>query len=419
VGNSAPVADAGPDQIGVQPGQIGLDGSRSYDSDGDPLTYQWEQILGPMVSISGASAAKATFTAAQGQTYIFRLTVTDPGGLKSSARVTVTTIKTTIQIIKFVAQPNTINAGQSSTLIWEVQNADTVQISGIGTVAASGTSVVAPTQTTTYKLTARRGSTEQNATATVTVLGTGIQIQFSASPTNIAPGGTSTLTWTTQNAKTVSISGVGTVAQNGSTQVSPQQTTTYTLTATASDGAQLTSNAIVTVGNGQLPRIINFEATPTQVAQGGQANLVWNVENATKVNITVVGDVTLTGTAPVKPTATTTYTLTATNAQGSVTATAVVAVTGTGPVCDAGPDQVTDHNTGTLNATRTFSPAGLPLTYAFAFLSGPATPTLTGVNTPTPTVYMPQWGEYLFQLTVTDTKGGSCTGYTRLKFLDP
>ena len=93
------------------------------------------------------------------------------------------------------------------------------------------------------------------------------------------------------------------MAANGSTQVSPQQTTTYTLTATGSDGSQLTSNAIVTVGNGQVPRIINFEATPTQVAQGGQANLVWNVENATKVNITVVGDVALTGTAPVKPTA--------------------------------------------------------------------------------------------------------------------
>jgi len=97
----------------------------------------------------------------------------------------------------------------------------------------------------------------------------------------------------------------------------------------------------------------------------------------------------------------------------------VVSVTGTGPICDAGPDQVTDHNTGTLNATRTFSPLGLPLTYAFTFLSGPATPTITGANTPTPTVFMPQWGEYLFQLTVTDTKGGSCTGYTRLKFLDP
>jgi len=419
VGNSAPVADAGPDQIGVQAGQIALDGSRSYDSDGDPLTYQWEQVLGSAVSLSGASTAAATFTAAQGQTYTFRLTVTDPGGLKSSARVTVTTIKNTIQIVKFVAQPSTINAGQSSTLIWDVENADTVQIAGIGTVAASGDSVVAPTQTTTYKLTARRGSTVENATATVTVLGTGIQIQFSASPTNIAPGGVSTLTWTTQNAKTVSISGIGTVAASGSTQVSPQQTTTYTLTATGSDGAQLTSNAIVTVGNGQVPRIINFEATPTQVAQGGQANLVWNVENATKVNITVVGDVALTGTAPVKPTATTTYTLTATNAQGSATATAVVAVTGTGPICDAGPDQRTDHNTWTLNATRTFSPLGLPLTYAFTFLSGPATPTLTGANTPTPTVLMPQWGEYLFQLIVTDTQGGSCTAYTRLTFLDP
>jgi len=49
VGNSPPVADAGPDQIGVPPGVKTLDGSGSYDLDGDPLTFQWEQISGPMV----------------------------------------------------------------------------------------------------------------------------------------------------------------------------------------------------------------------------------------------------------------------------------------------------------------------------------------------------------------------------------
>jgi predicted secreted protein len=64
-------------------------------------------------------------------------------------------------------QPNVISAGQSSTLIWEVQNADAVQISSIGNVPLSGTAPVSPTQTTTYKLTATRGGNSQSATGYV------------------------------------------------------------------------------------------------------------------------------------------------------------------------------------------------------------------------------------------------------------
>jgi len=420
VGNSAPIADAGPDQIGVQPGRITLDGSASYDPDGDPLTYQWQQETGPAVSLSGATAAKATFIAGSGQTYVFRLTVTDPGGLKSSARTTVTTVNTNVEIVKFIAQPNVISSGQSSTLIWEVQNADSVVISGIGPVAASGTSTVSPTQTTTYKLTATRGKNQQNATATVTVQGSGVQIgQFTATPSNISAGGTSTLSWTTSNAKTVTISGIGSVSANGSTTVSPQQTTTYTLTATGSDGTRITSSTIVTVGNGQAPVIVNFQATPNQISQGNQATLVWNVQNATTVSITSIGNVGLTGSAPVKPTSTTTYTLTASNAQGTVTATAVVAITGTNPVCNAGTNQSTIDNTVQLSAKGTFSPLGLPLTYMFSFVSGPATPTITGAASALATVMMPSHGLYIFGLTATDSKGGSCTAYTEVNFADP
>jgi len=52
VGNSTPVANAGPNQTGTISGTVTLDGSASYDPDGDQLTYQWTQLSGPAVSLN-------------------------------------------------------------------------------------------------------------------------------------------------------------------------------------------------------------------------------------------------------------------------------------------------------------------------------------------------------------------------------
>jgi hypothetical protein len=172
IGNTPPVADAGPDQIGVAAGMVTLDGSGSRDPDGDPITYSWQQTGGPAVSISGAAAAKATFAAAQGQTYIFRLTVTDSGGLSSSARATVTvSTPTPVRILRFDANPTVIQPGQSVQLTWTVEGADSVTISPApGKVdPKTGSSSVTPAQTTTYILTATGPGGTVNAAVTVTV----------------------------------------------------------------------------------------------------------------------------------------------------------------------------------------------------------------------------------------------------------
>src|SRR5690349_3956730 len=55
---------------------------------------------------------------------------------------------------------------------------------------------------------------------------------LTASPESVDKGQSSTLTWQTSNATDISIdNGVGAVQANGSQQVSPTDSTTYTLTA--------------------------------------------------------------------------------------------------------------------------------------------------------------------------------------------
>ena len=206
-GAAPPVADAGPDQIGVPAGTITLNGSGSYDPNGEKLTYSWMQESGPNVALSGASSATATFQADAGQVYVFRLTVRNESGLTASARTRVTTqSEERVQIELFAANPQQIQSGQSSQLSWRVLNATEVTISDIGTVAASGTSTVSPTQTTTYKLTARNGNSEENATATVVVQQAQTRVfGCFATPTNITAGEAATINFQTENATSVSV----------------------------------------------------------------------------------------------------------------------------------------------------------------------------------------------------------------------
>lgn len=91
--NQAPNAQAGGSQT-VQPGaQVTLNGGGSNDPDGDTLSYQWSQTMGPNVTLNNATSASASFTApsVSSDTLLrFQLEVTDPGGLGSIANVSVT-----------------------------------------------------------------------------------------------------------------------------------------------------------------------------------------------------------------------------------------------------------------------------------------------------------------------------------------
>jgi len=71
-----PIADAGPDQaMSTIPGLITLDGSGSYDPEGKPLTYYWQQVDGPAVGLSDPCTASPTFSPSEFGMYVFKLVV--------------------------------------------------------------------------------------------------------------------------------------------------------------------------------------------------------------------------------------------------------------------------------------------------------------------------------------------------------
>lgn len=73
------------------------------------------------------------------------------------------------QILRFEASPAVVAAGLSTTLSWQTDGADTVEISPeVGPVGGSGAVVLSPVGTTTYVLLARGGGGEDSRSVTVT-----------------------------------------------------------------------------------------------------------------------------------------------------------------------------------------------------------------------------------------------------------
>jgi hypothetical protein len=196
-----------------------------------------------------------------------------------------------------------------------------------GTITPAGL-YTAPSTPGTYTVQATSvADPRRSGLATVTVgsaPAAPVIANFTATPSTLNPGQTSTLAWSVTGATSLSIDqGVGAVTGTTSKAVSPAATTTYTLTATNAAGS---ATASVTVTVTQRPVIASFTATPATLNAGQSSTLAWSVTGATGLTLDQgIGSVTGTSFV-VTPAATTVYRLTATNAAGSVSATATVTV---------------------------------------------------------------------------------------------
>jgi hypothetical protein len=57
-----PIANAGPDQSVRMGATVTLDGTESYDPEGESLAYSWTQTSGPEVTLNDPTSVRPTFT---------------------------------------------------------------------------------------------------------------------------------------------------------------------------------------------------------------------------------------------------------------------------------------------------------------------------------------------------------------------
>lgn len=92
--NKAPISDAGPDQSITEIGEIvQLDGTQSYDLEGDPITYNWTLVSKPEGSnaaLSDSMSPTPTFQADLHGDYIVELVVSDASSSSEPDSVVVT-----------------------------------------------------------------------------------------------------------------------------------------------------------------------------------------------------------------------------------------------------------------------------------------------------------------------------------------
>lgn len=161
--NNPPQANAGND-FNVQEGAAGqLNGTASFDPDGDPLTYSWAQIApaSPTIALSGANTATPTFTAPMvtvNSAFTFRLTVNDGRGGTSTDDVVVTVLDASTPNNPPVANAGpdaqvnegnvcNLNGSLSSDPDGDALTFSWAQIAGTPTVSLTGANTATPSFT--------------------------------------------------------------------------------------------------------------------------------------------------------------------------------------------------------------------------------------------------------------------------------
>lgn len=462
--NQPPTANAGVDKsITLPTSSVSLSGSGT-DPDGSIASYGWTQVSGPnTASIGTPNSASTTVSGLAQGTYLFRLKVTDNGGLSATDDVNVTVNPApnnaptanagADQTITLPANSVTLT-GSGSDSDGSISSYSWSQVSGpntatIGSASSASTSISALIEGTyVFRLTV---TDNQGATGTD-------DVQIAVNPVvviNNPPTANAGVDKTVQlpiNSVTLSGSGTdsdGTIASYAWTQVSGPNTAsigtpssasttvsglvegsyTFRLTVKDNSGASANDDVNVTVKAANVAPTANAGSDQTITlpinsvslsgagidSDGTIASYAWLQVSGPSI-ATISAGTSATTTMGSLVQGVYVFRLTVKDNQGAtgiddvqVTVNAAI-VANSPPTANAGGDKALTlpHNSLTVTGTGTDTD-GTIASYKWTQVSGPNTAAFGTPNAASTTISGMVQGTYVFRLTVTDNKGATGT----------
>lgn len=376
-GNYPPIADAGADRTVSLFETVQLDGSASFDPDGDPLTYAWVLVsrpAGSQAALTDSSAVRPTLVIDAPGTYALQLVVHD-GQASSEADVV---------ILRTENSPPIADAGVDQS----VAVGDEVQLDGSGSSDVDGDPLTYRWSLVVRPIGSAAALDDPAAVAPrlhVDVPGVYVaQLIVNDGATDSDPD---TVTITTLNSRPVANAGADQsvvagqpAALDGSASFDP-------------DGDPLTfAWSIVSRPDGSAAALADPTAAQTSFVADLPGDYVLQL---------IVSDGTL----------------------ASVPDTVLVTTTNVPPVADAGDDQlgVDEGARVVLDGTASFDPDGHPLTYSWTLLVRPSNSAavLEQASSAQPEIVTDAAGDYIVQLIVHDGFTASAPDTVRIQAVAP
>jgi hypothetical protein len=384
--NDPPRADAGPDQTVAEGSTVILVGSNSFDTEGQTLSYQWDQFAGTSISLSDPQTANTTFRAPTvggpgGETLTLSLTVTDQQGAQTTDTVFVNVT------LPSANRPPEADAGTDQN----VEEADTVELNGSNSFDADGDNLSYQwDQISGPPVTLEPSSTSVNPRFEAPFAGSaaGVSLTFELTVTDTS-GLRATDTTIVNVASVLLSANQSPVADAGEDQYDVDEGIEVTL-----DGSGFDPELeILSYSWRQIAgRPVTLEPSSTQDIT------TFTAPNVGLIGLTLVFELTVTDVGGLQAVADTFVTVAGDN---------------DAPIADAGDDQTVDKNTAvntpiTLDGSGSFDPELEALSYSWRQVAGPPLtlfdPSAEQTSFQNPNV-TPNGVILDFELTVTDVVG--------------
>ncbi|MBL9119504.1 MAG: hypothetical protein JNL80_06305 [Phycisphaerae bacterium] len=449
--SDAPSADAGQDFDADEGETVTLNGV-AVDPEGESLTYIWEQIDGPTLSMSGLTSATPTFVAPEGvvnTSYTFQFTVTD-GVHTSVDTVTVTVHRDDDAPSVNAGADRTVNEGaavtlaasasdlegQALTYTWTQTGGPAVAMSSANSPSPSFTAPEGLTNVSlTFQVAVSDGTSTTYDSITVNVnrdndapsvnaganqsVAENAEVTLSAAVTDPEGEGV-TYSWTQVSGPAVVLSDANSLTP---TFTAPEGLSNVTIVfqLTASDGTSTSADTVsilvnrdndaptVNAGTDQTVDegdVVSLAAVATD-PEGQGLMYLWTQTGGPPVTLTGAGGATPTFAAPNEVSNTTlTFQVTVTDGVNTTVDTVSILVNADddAPTVDAGTDQTVDEGDEVLLNAVASDPEEGTLTYTWTQLAGPAV-TLSDASASDPRFDAPEGyvnATLTFQVAVSD-----------------